>query len=111
MFRCLLKRVGHRNQLRLAPRRANERNPDEGRFPQIARRCFVACSNANAIAISFGSLHAVPTNEIPTGIGERVEILLAVEPAFCGGTRHVLLREMRHHAVTIFLVERHDIGE
>jgi hypothetical protein len=32
-----------------------------------ARRCFVACSNANAIAINFGSLHAVPTNEMPTG--------------------------------------------
>ena len=32
-----------------------------------ARRCFVACSNAYAIAINFGSLHAVPTNEMPTG--------------------------------------------
>ena len=32
-----------------------------------SRRCFVACSNANAMAINCGSLHAVPTNEIPTG--------------------------------------------
>jgi hypothetical protein len=32
-----------------------------------ALRCFVACSKAYARAISFASLHAAPTNEIPHG--------------------------------------------
>ena len=31
------------------------------------RRCFVACSNAYAIFMSAGSLHALPKNEIPIG--------------------------------------------
>src|SRR5579859_645351 len=33
-----------------------------------ALRSLVACSNANAILMSVGSLHARPKNEIPTGM-------------------------------------------
>jgi hypothetical protein len=37
-----------------------------------AFRALVACSNANAIFNSVGSLHARPKNEIPTGSPNRL---------------------------------------